>query len=180
METDSQLPKLPTEPVTPVLVPTAPVTKRLVLEELRNVFSHQLNAADSLDDKLKALLGIASLTLLLVTALHITTGTEQMGWPYMIGLFFALIFYVILIVVLLRALRPVKYRHPIPSDWDEITERFFLLDEEATLELLIVNYLEYNAENSEFTRYKAAGVRWASFLLVMITFALIAMGFFGQ
>lgn len=166
---DSQLPELPTEPV----------SKRLVLEELRNVFSNQLNAADSLDDKLKELLGAASLILTLVTTLQITTGIEQIGWPYLIGLVFALSFYVILIIVILRALRPVKYRLPIPSDWDEIAERFFPLDEEAALELLIINYLEYNSENSEFTRYKAARVRWVSFLLVMITFALIAMGLFG-
>ena len=169
------------EQPSPILteLPPGPAAKCLVLDELRNVLEHQFDAADGLDSKLKELLGAASLILALVTTLQITTSVEKIGWPYLIGLVIVLVLYVVLIVVILRGLRPMTYKAPIPSNWDEIAERFFDLDEDAALELLIANYLKCSQENNTPINKKAYKIRLASILLVLIVFVLIAMGLFG-
>ena len=159
--------------------PRGLAAKRLVLDELRRSLGQQLNAADGLDSKLRQLLSSASLILSLVTVLQITTGIAQADWPYLTGLVAVLILYVALIVVILRGLRPMTYSLPIPSNWDEIEERFFALEEDAAIELLISNYLAYSPKTAENLKYKSDMVRWASVLLVMIVVVLTAMGLFG-
>lgn len=167
-------PPIDLEPAPPQLA-----AKRLVLEELRNVLTHQFEAGDALDGKLKELLGTASLILSLVTTLQVIAGIEHIGWLYWISLSCVLVLYVSLIIVILRGLRPMQYHAPIPSNWDEIEDRFFDLNEDVALDLLIVNYLEYSKENRTPLDYKAAKVRQASILLVLIVLTLVAMGLFG-
>ena len=157
-------------------VPLEPAAKRLVLRELQNLLEHQHQSSDTLDSKLKELLSSVSLILALITTLQVTTGIAQIGWYYWIGLVLVLVLYISLVIVILRGLRPMKFHTPIPDNWDEIEERFFDLDEDATLDLLIVNYLEYGKENKIPLDYKAKKVRQASFLLASIVIVLVLMG----
>ena len=73
----------------------------------------------------------------------------------------------------------MKFHTPIPDNWDEIEERFFDLNEDAALALLITNHLEYSKENKIPLEYKAKKVRQASILLASIVTALILMGLLG-
>jgi hypothetical protein len=155
------------------------VAKRLVLEELRDVLTRQFEAGDALDSKLKELLGAASLILSLVTTLQVIGGIGRIGRLFWILTAFVMLLYVVLIFVIMRALRPMGYHSPIPSDWDEIEDRFFDLCEDAALELLIVNYLEYSERNNAPLKYKARMVRWASFLLAGIVLLLVVVGLLG-
>lgn len=159
--------------------PPQPIAKRLVLAELQNALTRQFDAADALDSKLKQLLASASLILSIVTTLQVTTGIQQIGWIYLIGLATALILYAVLIIAVLRGLRPMAYYSPIPSKWDEIDERFFGEDEDSALNLLISNYLKYMEDNVKPLEHKASAVRRASFLLVLIVVSLLFMGLVG-
>jgi hypothetical protein len=159
--------------------PSEPVAKRLVLEELRDVLTHQFEAGDALDSKLKELLSAASLILSIVTTLQITTGVGHIGWFYWCTLVLALVLYVALILVTLRGLQPIEYHSPVPANWDEIEERFFDLGEAAALDLLIVNYLEYSAMNNGPLKNKVRKVQQASRLLALIVILLVVMGLFG-
>ena len=160
-------------------LPLGRAAKRLVLGELRGVLTRQLEAADALDDKLKNLLESATLILTIVTTLQIAVGASLAGWLYLLILIVTLGVYAALIVVTLRGLRPMDYHSPIPSTWKEIDERFFFVDEDAALELMIFNYLQYSEKNNAPLRVKARKVRVVSFLLVAIVALLMAMGLLG-
>jgi len=160
-------------------LPSGRAAKQLVLSELQDILTRQFEAADALDDKLKSLLEAATLILTIATTLQIATGASQAGWIYWIILIITLGVYVALILTALRGLRPMDYHSPIPSTWEEIAERFFDLDEDAGLELMISNYLEYSRENNAPLSRKVRQVRLASGLLVAIVVLLMAMGLFG-
>jgi len=151
----------------------------LVLDELRTTLSAQFDNADGLDSKLKQLLSSASLILSIVTTLQITTGIERIGTLYLIGLVVALVLYIALIVTIIRALRPMDYHAPIPSDWDEIAERYFGKDETEALDVLISTYLDALEKNEVPLAYKVKRVQVASILLVSIVVTLILMGGIG-
>jgi hypothetical protein len=139
----------------------------------------QHEAADALDDKLKNLLESATLVLTIVTTLQIAAGASQAGWIYWPILIVTLGVYAALILTILRGLQPMDYHSPIPPTWKEIDERFFALDEDAALELMIANYLEYNEKNNAPLSLKARQVRIASYLLTAIVVLLMVMGLLG-
>ena len=156
-----------------------PFSKRLVLAELRSTLSAQFGNADGLDNKLKQLLNSASLILSIVTTLQITTGVNRIGWLYLVGLSIAFVLYAILIIVIMRALRPATYQAPIPPDWDGIANNYFGKDEESTLDLLISTYIDALDKNDAPLIYKSRMVQVASWLLVSIVITLLGMGIFG-
>jgi hypothetical protein len=160
-------------------LPPGRAAKRLVLAELRDVLTRKHEAADALDDKLKNLLESATLVITIVTTLQIATGASQAGWIYWLILIVTLGVYVALIITTLRGLRPMDYHSPIPSTWEEIAKRFFALDEDAALDLVIANYLKYNKENNAPLDLKARKVRVASYLLAAIVVLLMVMGLLG-
>jgi len=155
------------------------VIKRLILDELRTTLSAQFNNADGLDGKLKQLLSSASLILSIVTALQITTGIEQIGWFYLTVLVFALVLYAALVIVIVRGLRPMTYHSSIPTDWDEIADRYFGEDEDEALSTLISTYLDALDKNDIPINHKARMVTFASRLLVAIVLTLIILGIIG-
>ena len=159
--------------------PTPLSGKRLVLDELRNALSAQLNSADDLDDKLKQLLNSASLILALVTTLQITRSIEHIGWPYLTAMSIAFILYAILIIQTISGLRPSNYYIPISFSWDEIAHRYFHLNEADALSLLISTYLKTLPKNAKRLSRKSKAVRNASTLLVLLVIALLCMGLFG-
>lgn len=141
--------------------------KRLVLEELRSVQKSQLDASGVLDNKLRDLLFVISAFLVLIIVFQ----TFADGWSLGLGIVSGLC--VVLVGVILLGLRPAGFHFPIPPDWDEIVERFFDLDEDAALELLIVNYLEAGEENNIFLDRKVKMVNFASFSLPLVVLMFI-------
>jgi hypothetical protein len=87
--------------------------------------------------------------------------------------------YAILIVVIMRAMRPATYQAPIPPDWDGIANNYFGKDEESALDLLISTYIEALDKNDAPLAYKSRMVQIASGLLVSIVITLLIMGVFG-
>jgi len=158
---------------------TESVIKRLILDELRTTLSIQFDNADGLDGKLKQLLSSASLILSLVTTLQITTGIEQIGWPYLIGLIITLAQYIVLIAIVVYGLRPITYHAPIPPDWDEMANRYFGEDEDKVLSTLISTYIEALDKNDIPLARKARMFVRASILLVTIVITLAIIGAVG-
>ena len=151
------------------------VGEQLVLEELRNTLAVQLHNADQLDDKLKELLGSASLVLSIAVSLQASIGGKQVGVLYVAGLILVLVAYVSLLVVVLLALSPKIYHMPVPNQWDELAERYFDEKEQIALRTMISTYLDVQQKNQAPIRRKKRAVLWSSVLLVLIVLILLFM-----
>lgn len=139
--------------------------RQLVLDELRNVLSVQLHAADTLDDKLIKLFNLACLMQLGVVVFQLTV--NQVSWFFL----FACLSYVALFGIAVWAARPTDWRLPIPDTWEEISDRYFDEGDNEALEILIVTYLDATKANDMPLSRKARGMRAMSAVIAVVIVA---------
>lgn len=149
-------------------------SRRLVLQELRVTWAHQIETSDALDSKIVNLLGSASLIISLMVTLQTAIDIRH-GVPYWVGFFTVLTMYGGLLFVTLKALRPTNFYTPIPSTWEEVHERYFGLNESDATDLLISTHLEMIARNVHPLRLKSRHVKIAAALLAVIVLSLLCM-----
>ncbi len=150
------------------------LSKQLVLQELRTTLAYQIKTGDTLDDKIMKLLGSASLIISLMVTLQTAIDIHH-GALYWVGFFTTLTMYVGLLFITLKALHPKDFYMPIPSTWEEISERYFGLNESDATDLLISTHLEMMEKNTLPLRLKSQYVRIAGALLGAIVISLLLM-----
>jgi hypothetical protein len=147
----------------------------LALQELRRALAVQLHNADQLDDKLKGVLRSASLILSIVVSLQASIGAKQVGMAYFAGLIVALLAYAALVIVVIGALHPKTYHLPVPTQWEELAQRYFDEAQQAALHNVISTYLDALEKNQAPIVRKKTAVLCSSLLLVAIVLVLVFM-----
>lgn len=148
-------------------------SKRLVLDEQRRAFDAVSAAADVLDGKLQSLLGSASLIISLLSTIQIAVLRQTAGWLFWLGLVVILALYIWMVNIIVRGLRPLKYFTPIPNSWEELTEQYFNVNENESLNQQISNYLDYTERNRELNFNKIQAVHRATRLFMIILVVLL-------
>jgi hypothetical protein len=153
-------------------VPLA-ANKRLVLEEQRRAFDSISNAAGTLDNKLQALLGSASLIISLLSTIQIATLRETAGWLFWLGLVVIAALYIWMVYIIIGGLKPLEYFTPIPNTWEQLTDEYFAVSENTALNQQISNYLDYGERNRTLNFQKIKAVHRATRLFLVILIALL-------
>ena len=145
-------------------------TLRLVLEEQRRAFDKVDASADSLDQKLQALFGSASLIISLVGTVQIAVLRAEAGLFFWGVMILAVLLYGTMVIVILVGLRPLEYYEPTYSNWDLLNERFFHQIESDAITQQIALYVDYIEANRALNQAK---IRWLNIAAVL--FAVILM-----
>jgi hypothetical protein len=120
--------------------------KQKLVDDLQKLLDIQLANADILDNKAWEILKVTSGTVGLVSALEITLTKGIVGQSFWFGLAAVLVFYVLQIVVLMRAVQPRQWP-TVPGGeggdlhYDILMERYVLPDDNDYLNQLIADYV---------------------------------------
>src|SRR5437867_3701286 len=147
-----------------------PVGKRYVLDEQRRTFDQVADSGEALDRKLQALLGSASLIISLVGTIQLVALRQTGGlvfWAFVVP---ELVLFIVMVILIVRGLRPLVYLNPIADNWRELAILFFDEPEDRVLGTLIYNYLNVIEKNRASNATKTRAVMWATrtFMAIVI------------
>lgn len=146
---------------------------RLILAELQREQDALLEAGDKLDDKTVNLLGWAALTLTLVSSLSFNDLAQSTHVAPFIALGSSIALFLSIIVLGVSALFPKGYRHPIPTDWDELCDFYLTQDEQNAVEQLLSQYRMVIDKNVQLVCRKANKLRAALVVFAVLVIALV-------
>lgn len=156
-----------------------PVTKRIVLEELRRAFDNLSDANNSLDTKLYNILSLSSLIVSLVGTLQVAIFQQKLGTWFWVPIGLVTILYIAMFALILRALAPKTHLSPISTNWDEMNRVYFGKNENAILTQMISDHLAFMETITKINLHKATTLRRTSLLLFSIVLILVAMLIFN-
>jgi len=145
---------------------------KLALEEMRRLYDHRFDSADTLDQKAGTILGSATLVLSLVTTLQLTLAGPSQPWFYWAGLALAFGLYVVMIVLTVWAMEPIAYPTPIKAEWQLLDRRLFRVEYRQALLTMIKAYKDRTITIGAILRCKSLKVRLAIWFLAAIVVVL--------
>lgn len=152
----------------------------LALQETKEMYTHLMDAIDSLTNKATALLENSGLILTMFGVLQIALlQAGQSDW-YKIGLGLVVLFYLITIALLLWVLHPKGYRMVFVADWEGIDNAIRNHTLEGATTQLLSNYLARIQHNDVVHHSNVVRYQWATRTFAVTIILLVALSLFAQ
>lgn len=162
-------------PVNQIATETILSNKRLVLEELRRVFDKAYATTDVLDQKLQTLLQATGIAIALVGAIQVPKLIGQGSWAFISLFGLALLLFIVMVILLLRAFQANDFHMPISGKWEALRTMYFEQDEESALNQLISDHLDRIQQCVRVSVQKDQYLQAATILFGAIVVALLIM-----
>jgi hypothetical protein len=146
---------------------------QLALDEMRLQMERVYQASDALDQKANFLLAAAGLVIAVVTALlpHLTATTPP---PLKMALLIiTAILYLIMVILVLKAMAPTGYVFPIESNYKVLEEYVLSVDPEQALANVLSGYTNTIDRNKGINKSKAKAIKISMVLFPMILFLIV-------
>jgi hypothetical protein len=146
---------------------------RLALEEMRLAVEKKWQAADALTTNGYQLLGAAGVVLVLAVTIPGAPTDPVLSLAYWALLGIAFVVYLIMVAIVLTVAQPKNFATGIKADWAVLQDALLQKNELQAVLTLVSTYLECAPENEAINKTKAANVRRAMYLLIVIVFLLL-------
>lgn len=149
------------------------------LAEMQRTYQGQSSSIDSIKATIKTIFGSASLIVSLIGALQLLTKPVTVTWlpTYQLILTVIAFLYVALIIVCIAGMWPVRWQHPLNTDWDELTSTFKDMDDDDMKRMhlsAILQAIEINAPKVK--RYSRLQMT-ALFIIPIIVLLILLLAF---
>jgi len=148
----------------------------IVVEEFRRTNDQAIESGRRLDDKAVGLVEWSSIALVIASALELPSMVQGQGIIESIVLLVtAVVLYVAIVILCLKALWPQDYQNPISIDWDSLYCLYLGKEEEECLIQIVSQYIEVIGINKQRASAKARYVRLGFFLLPILIIVLVLL-----
>ena len=148
-------------------------SKRLVLDELRNAFDKIYATSDVLDSKLQSIFNFSSAIVAATSTIQAVIFRNSVGFIFWVTLMVVILLYFAICWIVLRGVKPTTYNLPITNKWKEVRDRYFVLKEEAVLDLNISQHLYAMEDAQELNTPKLQAIKQTTFLMALIVFLVL-------
>ena len=152
----------------------------LTLDELRRSYDEYEKTYESLEGKASTLMSAASALIALFGILKTPIFVKGQPVSIWLGVLALTIAYLMLTGLCSAALWPRTYWHPIPADWERLSQELLAKSPAEAYLKVISSYIKYIPLNRDLNDQKASLLQTAILLLFLIVVLILALGLFAH